>query len=190
VLIVVLVPICGVLTQNSSAYRMVTVGSSISALSVFYIALPPQWFTPLADGWLGDVVVHRWLGVAGPVNPLYISIFLFIVMLSVGEALWSPRLYEYAAAVAPKDQEASYMALSMLPMFLAKFLVGIVSGWLLATFCPAHGPRHSEIMWFLIGLMALVTPVGTFLLRKQIQVPEAGREPIIHPPETVVISEE
>ena len=111
-------------------------------------------------------------------------------MLSVGEALWSPRLYEYAAAVAPKDQEASYMALSLLPMFLAKFFVGILSGWLLATFCPAQGPRHPEVMWFLVGLMALITPVGTFLLRKQIQVPEAGREPTIHPAETVAMGEE
>ena len=70
---------------------------------------------PLADGWLGNLIVHQWLGVAGAVNPLYISIFLFIVFLSIGEALWSPRLYEYSAAIAPHGQEASYMSLSMLP---------------------------------------------------------------------------
>ena len=104
VMILVLVPICGVLTQKVSAYRMVTVGSLISALSVFFIALPAAWFKPLADGWLGDWVADQWLGVTGEVNPLYISIFLFIVLLSVGEALWSPRLYEYAAAIAPKGQ--------------------------------------------------------------------------------------
>jgi MFS family permease len=175
VLIVVLVPLCGVLTQKISAYRMVTIGSLISALSVFFIALPPVWFKPIADGWLGDVLVHRWLDVPGPVNPLYLGMFFFIVVLSLGEALWSPRLYEYSAAVAPKDQEASYMALSMLPLFLGKFFVGSISGWLLVTFCPAEGPRHSEVMWFMIGCMALVTPVGTFLFRKQIQVHEAGR---------------
>jgi len=175
-LIVVLVPICGVLTQKLCAYRMVTVGSLVSALSVFFVALPPIWFQPLADGWLGNAVVHQWLGVAGPVNPLYISIFLFIVMYSVGEALWSPRLYEYAAAVAPKGQEASYMALSMLPMFFAKFVVGSLSGWLLTVFCPAEGPRHSGTMWLIIGCMALITPAGTYLFRKQIQVHEAGRD--------------
>jgi len=175
-LIVVLVPICGVLTQRIAAYRMVTVGSLISALSVFFIALPPAWFKPLADGWLGDLIVHQWLEVPGPVNPLYVSIFFFVVMLSVGEALWSPRLYEYAAAIAPKGHEASYMALSLLPMFIAKFAVGGISGWMLSVFCPADGPRHSEIMWFIIGCMALITPVGAFLFRKQIQVHEAGRD--------------
>jgi MFS family permease len=175
ILIVVLVPITGVLTQKIAAYRMVTVGSFISALSVFFLAVPTEWFRPLADGWLGNLIVHQWLGVSGAVNPLYISIFLFVTLLSVGEALWSPRLYEYAAAIAPKGQEASYMALSMLPYFLAKFFVGGSSGWLLANFCPAEGPRNPQMMWLIIGMMALVTPLGAILFRKYIQVHEAGR---------------
>jgi MFS family permease len=190
VLILVLVPVCGVLTQKISAYRMVTVGSLISALSVFFIALPPAWFKPLADGWLGNLVGHQWLGVAGAVNPLYISIFFFIVLLSVGEAVWSPRLYEYSAAIAPKGQEASYMALSMLPYFGAKFFVGGSSGWLLSKYCPETGPRHPEMMWFVIGCMALVTPVGAFVFRKYIQVQESGREPVISQSEAAVTGEE
>jgi hypothetical protein len=190
VLILVLVPICGVLTQKVSAYRMVMVGSLISALSVFFVALPLAWFKPLADGWLGNWVGHEWLGVQGAVSPLYISIFLFIVMLSVGEAIWSPRLYEYSAAIAPKGQEASYMALSMLPYFLAKFLVGGSSGWLLKEFCPETGPRHPQVMWFIIGCMAMVTPVGAFLFRKYIQVQESGREPVVGRSEAAVKAEE
>jgi hypothetical protein len=175
ILIVVLVPITGVLTQKIAAYRMVTVGSFISALSVFFLAVPTEWFKSLADGWLGQLIAHQWLGVDGAVNPLYISIFLFVTLLSVGEALWSPRLYEYAAAIAPKGQEASYMALSMLPYFLAKFFVGGSSGWLLAEFCPETGPRNPQMMWLIIGAMALVTPLGAILFRKYIQVHEAGR---------------
>jgi MFS family permease len=175
VLILALVPVCGVLTQRIAAFRMVIVGSLVSALSVFIIALPPAWFKSLADSWPGNLVAHQWLGVGGTVNPLYISIFLFIALYSLGEALWSPRLYEYAAAIAPKGQEASYMALSMLPMFVAKFLVGGSSGWLLAKYCPETGPRHPEVMWFIVGCMALVTPLGTFVFRKYIQVHEAGR---------------
>lgn len=176
VLILILVPICGVLTQKVTAYRMVTVGSLISALSVFFMALPPHWFQSLADGWLGDIIVHQWLGVAGAVNPLYISIFLFTVFLSIGEALWSPRLYEYSAAIAPHGQEASYMALSMLPYFGAKLVAGALSGWLLMKFCPETGPRHSQIIWIVVGAMALITPAGAFIFRKSIQVHEDGRD--------------
>jgi MFS family permease len=176
ILILILVPICGVLTQKVTAYRMVTVGSLISALSVFFMAVPPHWFQSLADGWLGDVIVHQWLGVAGAVNPLYISIFLFTVFLSIGEALWSPRLYEYSAAIAPHGQEASYMALSMLPYFGAKLVAGALSGWLLMKFCPETGPRNSQIIWMVVGGMALITPVGAFIFRKSIQVHEDGRD--------------
>jgi MFS family permease len=174
-LILALAPLCGVLMQKVSAYRAIAIGSVISAASVFFLALPPAMFQPLADGWLGDWIVHRWLNVAGPVNPLYISIFLFTVGLSIGEALWSPRLYEYAAAIAPKGREASYMAMTSLPYFFAKCGAGFLSGWLLVNYCPETGARHPQTMWLIIGGMALVTPVGAILFRKYIQVHEAGR---------------
>jgi MFS family permease len=174
-LIMALAPLCGVLMQKVSAYRAIAIGSVISAASVFFLAVPAEWFKPLADGWLGDFIVHRWLNVAGPVNPLYISIFLFTVGLSIGEALWSPRLYEYAAAIAPKGREASYMAMTSLPYFFAKCGAGFLSGWLLTHYCPETGARHPETMWLIIGGMALVTPLGAILFRKYIQVHEAGR---------------
>lgn len=217
VLILALVPVCGVLAARVSAYRMVTVGSFISAASVFCLVVPPAWFQSLADGWLGDWVVHKWLGVPGPVNPYYIAIFLFTVGLSLGEALWSPRLYEYAAAIAPKGNEASYMAISVLPYFVAKLVAGTLSGWLLDTFCgkngyhepaspgfiirtltdvlpdsffPAAGTRDPQFMWLLIGIIALITPVGTFVLRKHLQLQESGREPVISKSEAAAEEEE
>jgi MFS family permease len=174
-LIVVLVPVCGVLTQKISAYRVIVIGSFISALSAFFLVLPAGWFTPLARGWLGNFIGHWWLGGAGEVNPLYLAIFFFMVLLSIGEALWSPRLYEYAAAIAPQGQEASYMALTSLPLFGAKLVVGACSGWMLATYCPETGPRHPQTMWLIIGATALVTPLGAVVFRKFIQVREAGR---------------
>ena len=174
-LILVLAPLCGVLMQRVSAYRAITIGSLISGVGVFFLAVPTEWFKPLADGWLGHLIGHTWLGVEGAVNPLYVSIFFFIVLLSVGEALWSPRLYEYAAAIAPKDREASYMAMTSLPYFFAKCGAGFLSGWLLSRYCPEEGPRNPQMMWLIIGAMALVTPLGAILFRKYIQVHEAGR---------------
>jgi MFS family permease len=179
IMILVLVPICGALTHRVAAYRMVTVGSFISALSVFFLVVPVEWFRPLADGWLGDFIAHKWLNIASEsVNPLFIALFFFTVFLSIGEAFWSPRLYEYAAAIAPKGQEASYMALSVLPYFFAKFGAGSLSGWLLATYCPKEGPRDPTVMWLWVGCMALITPVGTFLFRRFIQMQEAGRDSV------------
>ena len=176
VLIVILAPVIGALTQKVSAYRAVVVGSFIAAASVFLMAMPPAIFKPLADGWLGELIARRWLGVKdAAVNPYYVSIALMAVVYSIGEAIWSPRLYEYPAAIAPKGQEASYMSLSMLPYFIAKFFAGGLSGALLQAYCPAQGPRNSGMMWLVIGLMAMATPAGLLLFRRQIRVREAGR---------------
>ena len=174
--LLVLVPIVGAVTQKIPAFRMIIIGSIVSALSVFIMALPTGWFQPLANGFLGDLIAHRWLGVAGEVNPYYVMIFLYVVFLSLGEALWNPRLYEYTAAIAPKGQEASYMSLSFLPYFVAKFFVGMFSGNLLSHYCPETGARHSETMWLIIALMTLTTPVGLLLFGRFIRVHEAGRK--------------
>ncbi|MCM2278059.1 MAG: MFS transporter [Oligoflexia bacterium] len=177
VLIVLLVPFVGALTQKISAYRMITVGTLVSSLSVFIMAMPPEFFAGLAKGPLGHLITNTWLGMnLIEVNPLYVSITIAVTFFSIGEAIWSPRLYEYTAAIAPKGQEGSYMALSTLPYFLAKFVVGMLSGALLQKYCPPTGERNSEMMWFLIALMAAVSPAGLLIFRKYLQVKEEGRQ--------------
>ena len=174
-LIIFLAPLIGVLTQRFSAYSMVTVGGIISAASVFIMAMPTAWFQGLADGPFGQWLGHSYLGLTGPVHPYYVMITVFVIMLSFGEAFYSPRVYEYASAIAPKGQEASYASLSYVPFLLAKLLIATFSGSLLANFCPAVGPRHSGTMWLIVALTASVAPVGLIALRKLIRVHEAGR---------------
>jgi MFS family permease len=175
ILIVFLVPLIGALTQRQTAYRMVIVGGILSAASVFIMALPTAWFEPLAAGPVGQWIGHGYLRLSGEVHPYYVMITLFVVLLSFGEAFYSPRVYEYAASIAPRGQEASYSALSYIPFLLAKLLVGTVSGVLLAKYCPEVGVRHSGTMWLVIGLLASVAPVGLIALRRWIRVHEAGR---------------
>ena len=71
---------------------------------------------------------------------------LYLAVFSIGEAFYSPRVYEYAAAIAPRGQEASYGSLAYLPFLVGKILVG-TGGWLLAAFVPEHGPRRPATMW-------------------------------------------
>lgn len=175
-MIVFLVPIVGALTARVAAYRMVMIGSVIGAASVYVMVMPPDWFIGLANGWLGHFVHDWYLRLSGPVNPWYVSIFLFIVVLSIGESIYSPRLYEYAAAIAPKGQEGSYMALSYLPFFMAKLCVTSFSGVLLQKYCPETGPRHSNTLWLIIALTTTIAPIGLIALRNRIRVQEAGRE--------------
>jgi MFS family permease len=129
----------------------------------------------LEDAFPTELLKNR-VGVSGSVNPYYVMIFLFVVLLSVGEAFYSPRLYEYTAAIAPKGQEASYMAMSSLPFFLAKLGVAPFSGVLLAHFCPDTGLRHPGTLWLIIGVSTMIAPVGLFVFQRFIRVHEAGRD--------------
>jgi MFS family permease len=174
--IIVLAPIIGALTQKFSAYSMVILGGLISSASIFIMAMPPAWFEQMANGVPGNVVGHWYLGLKGSVHPYYVMIALFVLVLSVGEAFYSPRVYEYAAAIAPKGQEASYGALSYVPFVLAKLLIGIFSGQSLMRYCPETGPRHSQTLWLIVALSSLVAPVGLITLRRFIRVHEAGRD--------------
>jgi MFS family permease len=175
IVIICLVPIVGALTQKFAAYRMVIIGGVICAAGVFIMALPTQWFLPAADSAVGQWLGHGYLGLRGSIHPYYIMAGLYLVVFSIGEAFYSPRVYEYAAAIAPKGQEASYGSLAYLPFLVGKLLVG-ASGWLLAAFVPEHGPRHPGTMWLIFALAASVAPVGLIVFRSYIRVPEAGRQ--------------
>jgi len=175
-IVVLLTPIVGALTQRFPAYGVVTVGGFISAASVFLMALPPVWFQPLADSAAGQWLGHGYLGLKGGIHPYYVMIALYVIVLSIGEAFYSPRVYEYASSIAPKGQEASYGALSYIPLLLAKLFIGTFSGVLLARYCPAVGERHSETMWLFVALTASIAPVGLVALRNVIRVREVGRE--------------
>lgn len=175
IIIIFLVPIVGALTQKFAAYRMVIVGGTICAAGVFIMALPTDWFQPAAASSIGQWLGHGFLGVRGSIHPYYIMAALYLIVFSVGEAFYSPRVYEYAAAIAPKGQEASYGSLAYLPFLVGKILVG-AGGWLLAAFCPEHGPRHSGTMWLIFALAASVAPIGLVVFRRYIRIPEAGRQ--------------
>jgi len=175
IIIIFLAPVVGALTQKFSAYRMVVFGGAICAAGVFVMALPTNWFEPLANGAFGDWLGHGYLRLHGAIHPYYVMSALYLTVFSVGEAFYSPRVYEYAAAIAPKGQEASYGALAYIPFLIGKVLVG-TSGWLLAMFCPATGPRRSDLMWLIFACAASVAPIGLLLFRSYIRVPEAGRE--------------
>jgi MFS family permease len=147
--IIFLVPVATALTRHLPAFRMIFVGSVLSALSVFVLVLPAS----------------------------YATIAAFYLCLSVGEALWSPRSYEFIATIAPKGRESSYMGLAQLPFFAAKLGALPMSGWLLSTYCPKDGPRHPSTMWLIIGLTTILAPVLMFLFRSTILGPKPDPEP-------------
>ena len=150
-LIIVFTPIIGGVTNRFSAWSVIMVGSVITAFSVLCMVFP-QPFEAMSSFLIGDAFASSWEhSWAGPLA--------FVVTLSIGEALWSPRLYEYVAFMAPEGREASYMGLTQLPMFAAKPLVGLMSGMLLSSYCPEVGERASDTLWLVIFATTIAGPI-------------------------------
>ena len=143
-MVIFLTPFATALTRKMKPYPVIVFGSVISSLSVFAMAFSTT---------IGASVV-------------------FIVILSLGEILWSPRLYEYTATIAPRGRESSYMGLSEVPMFLAKPVAGVLSGLMLTRYMPETGARDPQIMWLIIGAVTLAAPVAMLFTRRWLEAPD------------------
>jgi len=167
-MIVFLVPLIAAMTMKVRSYKMMLIGTWISASSVFIATMPAEIFTPLMDTWFGYIVFEKWLNVPVELrDPVFFTLIFFIAVFTIGEAFWSPRLMQFTAEIAPRGKEGSYIALSYLPYFGAKLIVGPMSGWLVATYTPegaASYPNH-YMVWVWIGGMALLSPIGLVLFR-------------------------
>ncbi len=142
-----------------SVFRMLTVGAIVSALSLFVLVLPWQMFS--------DDFGRAHFRMSAT----------FMVVLSIGEVIWSPKLSEYTAAIAPKGQEGAYLGMSMMPWFIAKMAVSAMSGHMLERWSPdGVGDRmragqvdfwHSPAaMWLVLGIWALAGPIIAMVFEK------------------------
>ncbi len=144
-LIIILVPVVSAYTRHAPPLQMIRWGAAVSAASPFWLA---------ASSSLPSAVA-------------------FVVTLSLGEACWSPRFYEYAVVAAPKGREGTYMALSSAPIFLAKLLAGGMSGALLQSYCPGPPCEGGRTLWLIIGLVTASSPVLLFACSRCIAGPDS-----------------
>jgi len=131
-LIIVLgVPVITAMTRKVPVYKMMIIGSLVSALPTFFFVLGPSF----------------WLLMA------------YLVLFSIGEAMWQPRFLQYAAELAPEGQTGAYIAFANLPWFMIKFIAGWYTGRMMDIYCPAEGPLNTETMWLIYGLIAITSPI-------------------------------
>jgi len=108
------------ITNRFNIFKMLVYGAMVSALSLAPMALPWEWYhMDLASA-------HIWMAIA------------CMVLLTIGEVVWSPKLNEYTAAIAPKGQEGTYLGMTMIPWFMAKMIVSALSGHMLMHWSPEH----------------------------------------------------
>lgn len=141
ILIFVLTPIVTALTAKKNAYSMMIWGTLIMAAPTFILAL-------------------------GPTMP---NLMAYLLIMTIGEALWQPRFLQWVAEIAPKNMTGIYMGIGQFPWFLTKIITALYSGWFLMHYCPADTPpaeMNTGNMWLIYGFIALISPLGLLLLRK------------------------
>jgi len=143
------VPIIAALTRGMGMVRLMLVGTLVTALPTFLLVLPERWEILLA----------------------YVTIF------SLGEALWQPRFYQFAADLAPEGKMGAYMAAANLPWLLAKWTTGWYAGAMLTAFCPETGPRQPGVMWAIYGAFALVSPISLLFARRWLEAGIGAKRP-------------
>jgi hypothetical protein len=111
---------------------MVIFGGAICAAGVFIMALPTEWFLAAANSGIGQWLGHAYLGVRGNIHPYYIMAALYLIVFSIGEAFYSPRVYEYAAAIAPPGRKLHTVRWPTFHFSLVNF------SWALAVGCWPH----------------------------------------------------
>lgn len=141
ILIFILTPMVAALTTKKNAYSMMIVGTLVMAFPTFILALGPNMTT----------------------------LMLYLVIMTIGEAMWQPRFLQWVAEIAPKNMTGIYMGIGQFPWFLTKIITSQYSGWFLMKYCPANtspAMMNTETMWLIYGFIAILSPIGLIVARK------------------------
>jgi MFS family permease len=139
-LIFILAPIVTALTAKKDTYMMMIAGTFIMAAPTFIL-------------------------VSGPT--IY-SVFGYLIIMTIGEAMWQPRFLQWIAQIAPKNMTGIYMGIGQFPWFMTKFITSLYSGWFLSKYSSADLPPeqlNTETMWFIYGCIAIISPLALLLAR-------------------------
>ena len=141
ILIFILTPVVTALTSKKNTYKMMIIGTLVMSLPTFLLTLGPNIYTLMS----------------------------FLILMTIGEAMWQPRFLQWVAEIAPKNMTGIYMGIGQFPWFLTKIITSLYSGWFLMKYCPDDTPAsqlNTETLWLIYGLIAVSTPIALFLARK------------------------
>ncbi|MFH1843762.1 MAG: MFS transporter [bacterium] len=149
ILIFFLAPMVAALTTRAKVYPMMIWGTLVMGAPAFLLALTP--------------------------SPTFL--LTYIVLMSIGEAMWQPRFLQWVAEIAPEGQTGAYMGIGQFPWFLTKVVTGAYSGYFLSQYCPAVGPQNTQFMWLIYAFIAMITPVALWMA-KGWMVSDKGKQTI------------
>ena len=143
-LIFILTPMVAALTVKKDTYKMMIYGTFVMAFPTFILALGPSIYT----------------------------VFAYLTLMTIGEAMWQPRFLQWVAEIAPKGMTGIYMGIGQFPWFLTKVVTSLYSGWFLMHYAPEGvdpSKMNTETMWFIYGCIAMISSISLFFARGWMQ---------------------
>jgi MFS family permease len=140
VLIFFLAPIIAALTYKSDIYKMMILGTFVMAVPTFLLAVGPNAYLFL----------------------------IYILIMTVGEAMWQPRFLQWIADIAPKGKTGAYMGIGQFPWVLTKLMTSMYSGYFIANYVPKPDSgmeMRTGDMWLFYAVIAMITPIALWLAR-------------------------
>jgi len=141
IIIFVVTPIIAGLTARANVYKMMIIGTFVMAAPTFLLA----------------------------VGPVAIFFVIYIIIMSIGEAMWQPRFLQYIAEIAPEGKTGAYMGIGQFPWFLTKLITSLYSGWFIANYVPKPDsgivPRSGQ-MWLIYAFIAIISPFALLAMKK------------------------
>jgi MFS family permease len=140
IFIFILTPIITALTAKKDTYKMMIIGTLVMAAPTFFLAIGTNIY----------------------------FVFAYLVIMTIGEAMWQPRFLQWIAEIAPKGMTGIYMGIGQFPWFLTKVITSLYSGWFLMNYVPMNTPpdqMNPEMMWLIYGMIAMVSPIGLILAK-------------------------
>ncbi|MBN2610575.1 MAG: MFS transporter [Bacteroidales bacterium] len=141
ILIFILTPVVTALTAKKNTYKMMIAGTLVMSVPTFLLTFGPNVYTLMG----------------------------YLILMTIGEAMWQPRFLQWVAEIAPRNMTGIYMGIGQFPWFLTKVLTSLYSGWFLMRYCPDNTPvseLNTETLWLIYGLIAVSSPIALFLARK------------------------
>jgi dipeptide/tripeptide permease len=134
---------------------------TVDAWTIIFVTIPAtaiaKRLKPLSAMVLGFALATAcWFVMAGV--PTIAGAVAAMMLFAVGEAIQSPRFYEYVANLAPSDQVGTYMGFAFLPIAIGTFIAGWSSGFLVKTYVEGGNPLAPR-MWLWVGSYGVVSTV-------------------------------
>ena len=134
---------------------------TVDAMTIIVVTIPvtaiAKRLKPLSAMVLGFVLATACWFIMGAI-PTVAGAVAAMMLFAVGEAIQSPRFYEYVSNLAPAEQVGTYMGFAFLPIAIGTFIAGWSSGYLVKHYVEGGSPNAPH-MWFVVGSYGVVSTI-------------------------------